>query len=589
MRQVVSRSMRIIVVALAISPAAAFAAPPTVTSVYPLSQRISLSANTTISANFSEPINPATVTGGTFEVFGRWSGPAAGALSVVGATITFTPTVPFFAGEWITVNMTKGIQNMTGEGLAKGYAWNFWAKSDGGTLDLTYTGRVTCRHTGETWVQVYGAYAGDLNNDGFCDLSVPSEQTLDVRVFMNNGSGAYSTFVAKPVPSGQTPSPSEGADFNHDGQIDIVVGSIGNDKVSVMFGDGTGDFPTGTAYTAGQSVRGVGVADFNGDGWEDIVTANRFAASTTGNVSVFLNNGDGTFASPIFKESGASGEYSIGVADANNDGLLDVFCGTFNSPYYVIPMLSDGTGNLTPQTPVVCGGQPWQLTVGDFNGDGNVDVVVDNTNANRIGVLLGDGNGGLGAVQTFSTGAFPLAIDTGDIDGDGDLDLVSSNYSSGTWTIWENKLGTFVTPRTLPASSAGSCAVLFDRDRDGDLDMVGIDEVDDWLYIYDNQLPTTGVPATPRVVLDLENQPNPFNPSTSIRFDLGRPADITLKVYNASGAFVTTLVQGHQTAGDHEVHWDGTDARGRRVSSGVYFCRLTSGAVTETRKMVLLK
>ena len=86
------------------------------------------------------------------------------------------------------------------------------------------------------------------------------------------------------------------------------------------------------------------------------------------------------------------------------------------------------------------------------------------------------------------------------------------------------------------------------------------------------------------------NSPNPFNPSTSIGFELGREAHARLEVFDARGAHIRTLLDGQQPAGVRRVTWDGTDAENRALASGVYFYRLTvSGRAIETRKMVLLK
>jgi outer membrane protein assembly factor BamB len=83
--------------------------------------------------------------------------------------------------------------------------------------------------------------------------------------------------------------------------------------------------------------------------------------------------------------------------------------------------------------------------------------------------------------------------------------------------------------------------------------------------------------------------PNPFNPSTTIRFGLDEPSVLTLRVYDVSGKLVRTLISGRRDSGEHDEVWNGTDDSGRNVSSGVYFYRLKAGSFTQTRKMVLLR
>ena len=87
----------------------------------------------------------------------------------------------------------------------------------------------------------------------------------------------------------------------------------------------------------------------------------------------------------------------------------------------------------------------------------------------------------------------------------------------------------------------------------------------------------------------LQNVPNPFNPSTTIRFDLPSSSRVTLVVYNVRGERVATLIDSHIAAGSREITWNGTADSGSRVASGIYFYRLTAPGFAETRKMVLLR
>jgi hypothetical protein len=86
-----------------------------------------------------------------------------------------------------------------------------------------------------------------------------------------------------------------------------------------------------------------------------------------------------------------------------------------------------------------------------------------------------------------------------------------------------------------------------------------------------------------------QNFPNPFNPSTTIRYSLPKPTQVNVTIFNLLGMKVRTLVHQVQTAGIHEALWDGRDGTGRAVSSGLYLCRLEAGAYSRARKMALLR
>ena len=86
-----------------------------------------------------------------------------------------------------------------------------------------------------------------------------------------------------------------------------------------------------------------------------------------------------------------------------------------------------------------------------------------------------------------------------------------------------------------------------------------------------------------------QNYPNPFNPSTSLRYTIPQNADVRLEIFNVLGQLVKVLVNEPQNAGVKTVVWDGTNALGNRVASGVYLYKLTAGNFVQTRKMILLK
>jgi len=100
--------------------------------------------------------------------------------------------------------------------------------------------------------------------------------------------------------------------------------------------------------------------------------------------------------------------------------------------------------------------------------------------------------------------------------------------------------------------------------------------------------PVSNVPAVPNRLY--QNAPNPFNPETAVRYSVGSAGSVTIRIFNAAGALVRTLVDRTHAAGAYTVRWNGTDDAGRHLGSGVYFYEIqTAGGFRESRKLVLLK
>jgi hypothetical protein len=99
----------------------------------------------------------------------------------------------------------------------------------------------------------------------------------------------------------------------------------------------------------------------------------------------------------------------------------------------------------------------------------------------------------------------------------------------------------------------------------------------------------TAAGATPFRNTLLPAYPNPFNPETTIRYELAARTHVSLRVYDVSGAVVRTLVNDVKAAGSYSMTWNGKDDHGSSVSSGVYFYRITAGSFQDVRKMTLVK
>jgi flagellar hook assembly protein FlgD len=104
-----------------------------------------------------------------------------------------------------------------------------------------------------------------------------------------------------------------------------------------------------------------------------------------------------------------------------------------------------------------------------------------------------------------------------------------------------------------------------------------------------DQVVGVGEQGAPMTTYVEQNTPNPFNPTTTIRFGLKEPARVQLTIYDAAGRLVRQLIDDSRPARHYTVTWDGRDRAGQSVASGVYFCRLTAGSFKETKKMVLIR
>jgi hypothetical protein len=357
--------------------------------------------------------------------------------------------------------------------------------------------------------------------------------------------------------------------------------------VTVFTGDGTGSFSDIQNYTADTGIRGLVVVDADGDGFPDIVTANRDA----NNSSILINNTDGTFSSPVNFEGNGNGETATATADVDGDGIMDLFLGAIYSDEVML-WLGDGNGSFIFSDEVVVGNAPWMVVSGDVNNDGVPDVVCANSSGSSFSVVFCDSLGNLSSPTNYPVGAFPLSVDLGDVDGDLDLDIVTSNFSGDNFTIYENDgTGVFINRNDLPSNQAGSCAVFHDRDNDGDMDMTGIDELQDLLILFTNDgIVKVEEENVPEEFVLYQNYPNPFNPSTKIKFTIPlvettrRVVFTTLLVFDVLGNEIATLVNEEKSPGAYEVEFNGTG-----LTSGMYFYTLNVGSYSETKKMILLK
>jgi len=232
------------------------------------------------------------------------------------------------------------------------------------------------------------------------------------------------------------------ADVNGDGKPDLLLannsgGSISSGAVSVQLNAGAGTFTAATPYSTGANtyLTAIVTADVNGDGKPDVLLANRF-----GSVGVLLGTGmsTGTLGPVVFYSTGIVNQPTdLAVADVNGDGQLDVVCTSLNNTAGVL--LGTGTGSFGTVTAYNTGpnSYPQGVAVADVNRDGKPDLLVANTDAANVGVLLGTGTGTFGAIATYPLAANsqPFRLVVADMNGDGQPDLLTPNRGTDAVSV----------------------------------------------------------------------------------------------------------------------------------------------------------
>jgi uncharacterized protein (DUF2141 family) len=300
---------------------------------------------------------------------------------------------------------------------------------------------------------------GDFNGDGNVDLLVESGSDSQqiphvLAIMLGNGDGTFQapTQIADPatVPGGSR-LVSQGyvavADLNGDGKLDVVYAAAGVGitpaGVTVLFGNGDGTFTAGGQFAADTFASQVGLADLNHDGKLDLVVAGAQlflgGPDTRSVVEVLLGNGDGTFGAEQIipgtqkDTTGTAEPANFAVADFNGDGIPDLVYFS-PGPAFFYPGNGDGTFG-TPVATSASGSNAGSNAVtllGDFNGDGKLDMLLPQENV----LLLGNADGTFSVgfnTESLNSPSLVLAGVAGDFDDNGMIDAAGViNGSSGS-------------------------------------------------------------------------------------------------------------------------------------------------------------
>ena len=356
---------------------------------------------------------------------------------------------------------------------------------------------------------------GDFNEDGIPDLAVADLTSGRVSVLLGNGDGSFQAAVYYPV--GQDARYVAVGDFNEDGHLDLVVANHGGDatfagSVSILVGNGDGTFQDAINYAVGNGPDSIAVGDFYGDGHLDVVTANDIFGHAS-NLSLLRGNGDGTFQPAVTISAGLQ-TVGVAVGDFNGDGHLDLVVGN-RAPNTVTVLLGNGDGTFQAPVAYPTGAEPFSIAVGDFNNDGVPDLAVANRSGNNVSILLGNGDGTFQDAVNYSGIPGPWSVAAADFNGDGNLDLaVASNTTGSATVLLGNGDGTFQAPLSYPTGTEPFSVAVGDFNCDGAPDLAVADKAVDNVAILLNAGDWTSAPDS--AASFRRGRKEPFTPFASL-------------------------------------------------------------------------
>jgi FG-GAP-like repeat len=277
---------------------------------------------------------------------------------------------------------------------------------------------------------------GDVNKDGKPDLVVASGRSRSITVLLGQGDGQFRAARMSPIQVPDSPSEMALGDFNGDSNLDLAIASHDSYGVALLLGDGAGSFalapnsPIVMKEGRRPHTHGLETGDLNGDGHLDLVTAN----NADNDIAVVFGDGRGSFSrtagSPF---AVGKAPYPLAIGAVNSDGHLDIVVtstlhGNSQSSYVLTVLLGDGRGGFQRSQAPVRTADPWYVAIGDLNGDRKPDLVTTHWERNQLTLLVGDGRGAFSetAGSPFDLGHSAWRVVVADVNHDRNADVVAA-------------------------------------------------------------------------------------------------------------------------------------------------------------------
>ena len=524
----------VIIIALFLNDQKSFAQNLIATS--PLRNATHVLANTNIVLTFDSTTDVTTVNNNTILVSGSQSGLIAGSFSGQGtAIVTFTPNISFKPGEMITVVITSNL-TLGNLALANPTVFYFTVVSNAVVTPLTFLERQI------TTLENYASdvYTADIDNDGDLDVVTAASNSNTIAWYENDGTD-QPTFTKHVVTTTAVfVTAVFVGDLDNDGDLDIVSASASDDTIAWYENNGatTPSFTKIIVSNTADFATSVTVGDMDGDGDLDILSASLFDDV----VAWYENDGavDPTFTRIVITTA-TDGAYSLTVGDMEGDGDLDIFSTSryddtvswFENDGGTDPIFTERIINTTANNAT-------DVSFGDLDGDGDYDIATSSRDDDTIAWYENNG----GPNPTFTKVVLTNAADGArqvmivDIDGDGDLDIVAASQYDDTVSWFENDgaVDPSFMEKIITNSADGAFSIsIGDVDNDGDLDVFVASTNDDTIAWYEatTELQITSI--------------SPVAQSTSVATASSITIDFTAALDPATINLEAVLIRGSQT------------------------------------------
>ncbi len=446
---------------------------------------------------------------------------------------------------------------------------------------------------------IYHVEIADVNRDDKKDVIAASRGDNSITYYLRNSDGFSSQHIIEQ--SSDSILVIEMADLDGDSDKDLIVGSSSGEFSSLSWYE-----QVSTGFTTKKVIDDsldtklfLKAEDMTKDGQTDIVLRSGYK------LMLYENSGIG-FNEPVYIHQNLRYHFvknideRFDIADINQDGYKDIIA---IKNYELIYIKGRETGFGEPQL-INESGVFFNVATSDIDSDGDMDLVVGFEGGvdhyEKHFLIYENKSGKLEESESFAlwdyTGSGIANFILEDLNFDGYEEVIVSGndtretyWNENDYIYWvENTSSGFqgVNEITNRAYGKGEF-VAHDVDNDGDKDLIAVSSEHSKLMWFENKRVNTALSDKidqPDKLILKSNYPNPFNPTTTIRFSLPTPSNVQLSIYDMLGRQVAILIDGKRSAGNHSINFDASD-----LSSGIYIYRLNANGLSQSRKMLLVK